>query len=147
MIHPEPTIKIEPHIARGTFDGFEEETATRPVMVRLTFPNTNYQLHLISTSEISTPVGKTAMGMIQVHARRVDVVGAGGRFIDPVIGRPRRVQGMVVSTDSSAGTITVNAGIPVIVKLTDDRQSPDDFEKGQIVAFGVLAGATFTAES
>jgi hypothetical protein len=107
-------------------------------------PNTNYELHLLPTEGLR-PAGidKRLIGTIKVQARRVDIVRTGGRFIEPVFGRPRRVQGSVVSVDASQNTITVNAGVPITLALTDARQQAAKFEPGQIVSCDVLDGATF----
>jgi hypothetical protein len=70
-------------------------------------------------------------------------VQSGGKYIEPVFGHPRRVQGSVVSTDSSSNSITVHAGVPIVCAITDSRQKASQFEPGQFVSFDVLDGATF----
>lgn len=67
---------------------------------------------------------------------------SGGRYLEPVYGRPRRVQGSVIAID--ANSIVVNAGVPVLVEPTDPRQNPGSFAVGQFVSFDALDGATFT---
>lgn len=146
MIEPSPTTRIDPKLARGVLGAVVPETATKAAYVVLTVPNTSYQLHLRPAGEIKTPVGKRVIGTIHARARRMDVVQTGGRFVEPVAGRPRRVQGAVVATDDAAGTVTVNAGVPIVCTLTDERQKPSQFEAGQVVGFDVLEGATFTAQ-
>lgn len=143
MLHPAPTTKLDPTLARGILEERHAETATKPAYIVMSFYNTDYRLHLLPVGEVTTEVGKTLIGVIRADARRVDVIGTGGKFIDPVYGRPRRVQGRVVATDSAANTITVNAGMPVTCKLTDSRQRAESFEVGQFVGFAVPSGATF----
>ena len=109
----------------------------------LRIPETSYQIHLKVTDAPKTPVGKRISGMIQVQARRIDKVGTGGRYVEPVEGRPRRVQGSVIAVDPADRTITVSAGVPIVCR-TDERQTPGDFEVGDFVTMGVNAGATFT---
>lgn len=146
MLHPAPTSKIALHLARGTVVEHIAATATKPAFVVLSIPNTSYKLHLEPTSPIDTPVGKRIVGTIQAQAQRVDVVTTGGRFIDPLFGRPRRVQGVVVRADAGSNTLIVHAGVPVICSLTDARQNAADFKQGDFVSFDVLRGATFTPE-
>ena len=140
MIKPAPTSKIAPDLARGILA--EPPDGTH---ICVTVPNTSYQLHLVPTSSPSTPVGKRIIGRIHAKVRRVDVVHSGGRYVEPVYGSPRRVQGSVIEV--GADTITVSAGVPIICELTDKRQKASDFEPGQFVSFDVLDGATFTPVS
>ena len=110
----------------------------------LGIPGTDYKLHLVPTSPVTPDPQSRVRGIIRAQAQRVDVVGTGGRFVEPVCGRPRRVQGRVISGDVSANTITVHAGAgPFTVTLTDPRQKTADFAKGQMVGFDVKRGATF----
>lgn len=143
MIYPAPTSKIDPTLARGVLLEASTPGAT-PAFVKLTFPNTNYEMRLLTTGPINTPVGKRIVGVIRARARRVDVVQTGGRFVEPVYGRPRRVQGTIVAVNEGRRSIVVNAGAPIECELTDERQKPGDFEVGQFVGFDVFGGATFT---
>lgn len=147
MIHPAPTSKIDPTLARGTLEEVVPATATRPAHVVLSFANTSYQTHLIPTVEAGSlvdRVGKRAIGIIALKARRVDVVESGGKYLEPVYGRPRRVQGSVVSIDRAANSIVVDAAVPVHCALTDSRQNATDFAVGDFVSFDAMDGATFT---
>lgn len=146
MITPSPTSRIEPHLARGIFEGTVPATATRPECVRITFPNTSYDLHLVPTGPVGAALGKRVIGVVRARARRVDVVGTGGRYVEPVYGRPQRVQGTVIGADASANTITVQAGVPIVCELTDPRQKAGQFEIGAFVSFDVLEGASFTEQ-
>lgn len=147
MLHPAPTTKIDPQTARGVLADRFPETATKPAMVVLTFYNTQYELHLLPVGAIASPEsvkqGKRVEGRIRADAKRVDVVTSGGRYVEPVHGRPRRVQGSIVATDNTKNTITVSAGVPIECRLTDRRQSAAQFEIGQFVSFDVMRGATF----
>lgn len=142
MITPTPTTRIPPTIARGVFGGTLPAAGTGPVAMRLLFPGTSYDLHLVPRAEVTVEEGKRIEGIIAAEARRVDVVGTGGRFVEPVYGRPRRVQGMVVGV--ADGRLVVNCGMPIHLTLTDPRQRPEQFEPGVMVACDVLDGATFT---
>jgi hypothetical protein len=140
MIHPAPTNKIDSALARGTLAA----GSPGPGLIVVEFPNTNYHMHLIAGSDVPSIIGGRLIGIVRVDARRVDVVNTGGKYIEPVIGRPRRVQGRVVSWDDASRTLVVDAGVPIHLELQDDRQTPSEFEKGTLVSCDVLDGATFT---
>ena len=147
MIHPSPTAKIAPTLARGTLVEHVPETDDQPAHITLSFANSSNEMRLVPANEIATPVGKRIVGTIRVQARRIDVVETGGRYVEPVQGRPRRVQGAVVAIEESSNSICVNAGVPIFCKATDPRQKATQFEIGQFVSMDVLDGATFTPES
>lgn len=143
MIHPAPTSKIDPRLARGTFLETLPATATKPEYVKLTFPNTRYELYLLPQSPVTTERGKRIIGTIHAQARRIDKVETGGRYVEPVFGRPRRVQGRVIAIDGERGEVVVHAGVPIHCKPTDHRQKATDFHEGDFVSFDVLDGASF----
>src|SRR5262245_7895790 len=97
MITPAPTSKIDPALARGTFVESVAATATKPAFVKIAFPNTNYEMHLLPAGPVNGEPGKRILGTIRAKARRIDVTETGGRFMEPVYGRPRRVQGTVIA--------------------------------------------------
>ena len=146
MITPSPTTKIAPYLTRGVLASDHPATATKPATVVIEVPNTSYQLHLIPAAPVTTPVGKRTIGVIRAEARRVDVVKSGGRYVEPVAGRPRRVQGAVIAKDASANSITVSAGVPIVLKLTDARQRAEQFAEGDFVSCDVMDGATYTPQ-
>lgn len=147
MLKPAPTTKIDPGLARGTLFAQTPSGDGRPATVTLSFPNTNYQTTLNVAGDVKADIGRKVIGVIRAEAKRVDVVRTGGRFIDPVYGMPRRVQGMIVSADNTANTITIHAGVPVVCKLTDQRQRAVGFEPGQLVCCEIKPGATFTQKA
>lgn len=127
-----------PGLARGVLADVGHDRLT------LEIPGTSYQLHLAIYQPPRAAVGKRLIGTIRAQARRVDVVDTGGKYVEPVYGRPRRVQGEVIATSDADQTITVDAGVPIVCKLTDARQKAADFARGAFVSFDVLPGATFT---
>jgi hypothetical protein len=145
MIYPAPTTKIEAGLARGTLLEVVEPTATMAGYIRFTVPNSSYELHLIPTGAVRARPGERLMGTIHARARRIDVVKTGGRFVEPVYGRPRRVQGMVVALEPGTNELVVHAGVPIHITPTDPRQQAGDFEVGAFVGFDVLDGAVFKA--
>jgi hypothetical protein len=142
MIFPAPTSKIDPALARGVLEETVPETATSPGYVVISFPNTSYRTHLVPTSPVTTAPGKRILGAIRCRARRIDRVKTGGRYLEPVYGRPRRVQGAVISVEG--GALVVDASVPVHVEPTGPGQNAADFQPGDFVSFDALDGATFT---
>lgn len=147
MIEPSPTTRIDPRIARGVFIEHLPETATKPAYVRLRFPNTSYQISLIPEGEVVGTPGKRIEGTIHARAARIDRVNAGGRYIEPVLGTPRRVQGRVITVNAETGEVVISAGVPVHLTPTDKRQKAADYEPGDFITCGVLSGATFRQKS
>lgn len=144
MISPAPTSKVDPKTARGTFLGLVAPPAPKAPFVRLAFANTQYDLHLVPVGTVACEVGKRILGTISAEARRVDIVKTGGRYIEPVIGRPRRVQGTVLAVDAKANTLVVDAGAPVHLTLTAPGQKAEKFAPGTLVSCDVMEGATFS---
>lgn len=111
--------------------------------LELKLPGTDYRLKLVPPQGFAAEVGDKLEGRIEGKARRMDVIPAGGRYVEPVAGRPRRVQGRIVGGDVSANTLAVKAGPVLHVTPTDPRQKASDFMIGQMVSFDVEPGATF----
>jgi hypothetical protein len=144
MITPSPTSKIDPTIARGTLGSVVPASATKPAYITFLVPNTSYEMHLLPTGEIKAQVGKRLLGTIRAQARRIDVVQTGGQYVEPVMGRPRRVQGTVIAI--AGDSVVVDAGVAIHCRPTDVRQQAGQFSVGQFVSFDVLDGSTFTAQ-
>ncbi|MFO0860840.1 MAG: hypothetical protein U0570_09815 [Phycisphaerales bacterium] len=142
MITPAPTTKIDPKLCRGTFERIIPPFANGPEHVVIAIPGTNYQLHLVPTAPITAQPGHRIVGTVRLGARRIDETQTGGRFVEPVFGRPRRVQGPIIAIEGDS--IVVNAGVPIWVKPTDARQQASSFAVGQFVGFDALDGGTFT---
>ncbi len=138
--------------ARGVLHEKIDASATKPALVVFAVPGSHYQLHLRPEGAVMCEVGKRLVGTITCQARRVDRTVTGGRFVEPVYGRPRRVQGTVMALDARLNALVVNAGggvavdglpLPIVCKLTDARQKAADYAVGDFVGFDVLDGATF----
>lgn len=111
-------------------------------MIVLALPGTDYKLHLAVSSPPSPDKIGRLSGRITAQARRVDLISAGGVYVEPVMGRPRRVQGRVIAVDAGNKTITVKAVATFTCKL-DARQQADQFPIGAMVSFDVERGALF----
>ena len=113
-------------------------------MIELGLPGSEYRLRLAVARPIEAAAGARIKGVIRARAKRVDVTRTGGRFVEPIFGRPRRLQGRIIGGDAEANEIVVAAGGPIFVcALTDGRQKAEDFAVGQMVGFDVEAGAKF----
>lgn len=150
MITPAPTTRIDPTLARGVVARHMAATATRPAFLVVSFPNSSYELHLelpagpAGEAAAHAAEGSRAVGVIEAEANRIDVVQSGGRYVEPVAGRPRRVQGMVVGVVGDR--VVVDAGMAIHCKPTDPRQKAADFHAGDFVSFDVRRGAVWKAE-
>lgn len=111
--------------------------------------NTDYLLRLAVAAPLPhREIGKRIVGTIRAQARRIDVVHTGGRYVEPVYGKPRRIQGQIVALDPNADTVTVLAhqDLPFVCK-TNGEQHAGDFKIGQLVGFEVTPGVSFTPEA
>jgi len=144
MLQPAPTTAIDPSLARGTLASHTPAREGRPGVVILTFPNTSYESEFVAAGAVRAKVGQRSVGTIRADAQRVDIVKTGGRYLEPVYGSPRRIQGTVVTADNAANTLTINASVPFVCKLTDQRQRAVAFEPGQMVTCELRPGASFT---
>lgn len=111
----------------------------------LGLPGTDYQIHLVATGEVKPAFTGRIVGELAAKARRVDRTqgGRGGRYFEPVYGRPRRVQGRVIAVHGPDNAITVVGACPIRCTLTANQRAAD-FKIGEFVTFDVEPGATFT---
>lgn len=123
------------------FSGILAEKTDDSIVI--TLADSDYRIHLATQGTIDAAVGKRLTGRIHAEALRVDLADSGGRFIEPVYGRPRRVQGRIIASDAETNTITVRAACPVVCALTHVSQNAADLPVGAIGTFDVRAGATF----
>lgn len=110
-------------------------------VIVLSIPGTDYRLHLVASG--AGQAGDRVHGQIHANAKRVDVVPSGGKYVEPVFGRPRRVQGRVIGADPATNSILVDAAVPVYARLMP-HQTLAQFAIGQMVSFDVERGATFS---
>lgn len=116
-------------------------------MVILHVPGTDYRLHLVPAGQVRGELGDRLTGVIRAQARRMDKVPSGGRFVEPVMGRPRHLQGRVIGGDVSANVVYVQAGGVVVQAKLMPAQKAGDFSIGQLVNFSVERGATFEQQA
>lgn len=123
-----------------TVSGTVEEARDELIVLKL--PGTDYRLHLVPTGGVAYAVGQHVTGVVRAQAQRMDVVPAGGRYVEPVFGRPRRVQGRVTGGSVQRNEVYIKAG-PGLVVTPMAPQRAGDFAVGQMVSFDVKRGATF----
>ncbi len=115
----------------------------RDGLIVLGLPGSEYRLKLVLEIDLPADVGQKITGTVHATARRVDVIPAGGRYVEPIYGRPRRVQGRIVGGHAPSRTLYVKAGPALICTLSDARQSVEQFQLGQMVSFDVEPNAVF----
>lgn len=118
----------------------------RDGLIVLALPGSDYRLHLRIDAPLDARPGDRVHGTIKANARRVDVVTSGGAYIEPVYGRPRRLQGRVLATDPAANTLTVNVGPCPVEATLMPAQKAGDFMPGMFVSFDVEPGARLDPE-
>ena len=109
-------------------------------------PGTDYRLHLVPTidaREITTPPGKRIKGEIMAQALKVHRARAGGRFIEPVWGEPRIVQGTVLTVEPHR--VLVDVSVPMWVEMTNG-QTPEKLEPGEMINFYVRSGTSIRVD-
>lgn len=127
-------------IARGILESLSEDRLV------LAISGTNYQLHLkpgVPASQITTPIGKRIKGTIHGQALRIFKATGGGRFIEPVIGEPRIVAGMLLRVDKPKRRLLVDVSVPMWLTL-EKVQTTSDFAEGDLVNCYVQSGMHFT---
>jgi len=134
------TTSHNPREARAVLLETGEEFAT------VTFRETDYRTKLRVLKPVNAEVGKRVKGTIRAEARRIDPIGTGGAYIDPVYGRPTRIAGRVAESNAGDGTITVLTPAPFVVKVPH-TQSAADFKAGDFVTMNLMPGASFTPKA
>lgn len=126
------------HLARGTL---AEASDGRIV---LAVPESEYRVHLNVEAPTAVEPGKRIRGLVRAQARRIDVVATGGRYLEPIFGRPRRIQGTILAVDAAADTVTIAAhdALPIVCR-TNEAQRAAQFKPGQFVACDLAPGTSF----
>lgn len=119
-------------------EGVVESTTDTTLTLRL--PGTSYQPLL--TAATRPTAGEKVAGIVRLKARRMDLPVAGGRYVEPVAGRPRRIQGRVIGVDAAKNEVQVRAGFAVVATPLAPQKA-SDFCVGQTVSFDAEPGATF----
>jgi len=125
------------HLATAHVESVSEEAMVLHVH------DTDYRVRLVPVGDVSgLRPHQRVTGVIRARAQRVDVAAAGGKYIEPVYGRPRRIQGRIIGGSVADNTIVVDCGLPFVCQLMD-LQKAGDFNLHQIVGFEVEPDASF----
>lgn len=136
------TTTPRPVSSRSLLRGVIAEVRSDAVVVAV--PDTDYRVLLMAAEGHGLKSGDRVKGVASAQARRIDAIKSGGAYLEPVNGRPRRVQGRIIDVDVINDTITVFAGAGGIVCRCNGIQNASIFEPDQLVTFDVEPGATFT---
>lgn len=112
--------------------------------VTVTLGGTNYALSLKACGTVRpTPQGRLS-GVIRLPVWKVDEVSAGGgAYIEPIYGKPRRVQGRIASVDESDNSVTLQVGACPVVAMIPARWPVGGMKIGTVIAVDILEGAAF----
>jgi len=149
MLHPAPTTRIDPTLARGTVLELIPATEQNHSYVVMGFPNTSYRLKLRTSGDEETlraHMGEMVLGRIYAKAARIDETSAGGRRFDPCFGAPARVMGTVVAIDPRNNVLVMDAGEPIVLSLTAPGQHAEQFADAQFLVCNVNPDAAFKFE-
>ncbi|MHC4996227.1 MAG: hypothetical protein ACYTGQ_14380 [Planctomycetota bacterium] len=113
----------------------------------LNIPATKYNLHLTATTDITPNPQGRLRGTIRLNAWKVDDVSRGGTYIEPLNGRPRRVQGTVIGHDANANAFVIEAHKTPFLVTLPDRYNATDYPLNSRVAIDTPEGATFEQAS
>ena len=85
-------------------------------------------------------------GFIEGRALKMHRAEAGGRFIEPVHGHPRIVQGTVYEVDQPNDRLLMDVVVPMWITLdtTVTGQRASDFAPGDLLNFYLEPGTRFT---
>lgn len=85
--------------------------------VTLKTPNNNYRNSFKLPEGVTLVPGQRVTGTIHAPAWKVDRVDFGGNYVEPLFGRPRRMQGTILSVNTGTNELTVLTAYEVTVKL------------------------------
>ena len=102
--------------------------------VTVVVPGTNYRSTFKYAGAAPLQVGQRVNAVVHAPTRKIEVVSDGGNYVEPLFGRPRRMQGRVVEQHATTSELLVQAGYPVRVKLPHG-QTVADFPVGSRVGW------------
>ncbi len=146
MLHPEPTTKIDPTLARGTVLEVLDADDRHPARVVMGFPNTSYRIEFVIKGDVEPVralVGEMVLARLFAEARRIDTPHAGGRRFDPCYGRPARILGKPIGADPVSNALLVHAGQPIALKVTAPGQRAEELAQADFVVCDLWPGAWF----
>lgn len=124
-------------LVRGTLESANGNEIT------ISLPGTDYRLRFAQAGPTAVHPGKRVKGVVRMKALRMHKAEAGGAFIEPIMGQPRIVQGVVRGVDAGANRLLVDVVVPMWVEPFDGQQATE-FTAGDMVNFYAQSGASFT---
>ena len=94
-------------------------------LVTLKTPNANYRNTFRCSSAADLVVGKRISGSIHAPARKIEAVSQGGNYVEPLFGRPRRMQGLVLKLNAAENSLLVQTAYETHVQLPPHQQATD----------------------
>jgi len=88
-------------------------------------------------------------GTVEGKALKMHRADAGGRFIEPVHGQPRIVQGTVSRVDAANDRLLMDIVVPmwITVETAVTGQRASDFQSGDLLNFYLESGTRFVPEA
>jgi hypothetical protein len=116
--------------------------------VTLRIPGLNYANTFALSGEVAAALvsGARVRGTIHAPAWKVDRVELGGNYVEPLAGRPRRMQGTILAINPATNELTVQVGYEAIVKLPA-KYTAAEFQIGQRIGWDNLGIPTFKLEA
>ena len=111
--------------------------------VVIDLPGTSYQLHLSPTDVVTPSPQGRVRGVIRCKVWKMEYVSAGGAYIQPLWGRPGRVQGEVVATLPETNSVIIEIRQTPIVGDLPERWNAADIPIGARIGMDVYKGSTF----
>ncbi len=94
-------------------------------LLTLKTPNANYRNTFKCHNPSSLVVGKRIIGEVHAVARKIEAVSQGGNYVEPLFGRPRRMQGLVLRRNTADNSLCVQTGYEVTVQLPPEQKAED----------------------
>jgi len=122
-------------------------------VVTLRVPGSNYRNSFALHGDPAAAGGGHALlegtrvrGTIHAPAWKVDRVELGGNYVEPLFGRPRRMQGTILSVNAAANELTVQVGYEATVKLPEGYAAAD-YKVGERVGWDNIEMPTFELQT
>lgn len=115
--------------------------------LRVSVPGTSYVLTFDAgdgAAALRGLAGRVVQGRVEAQALRLHRAGGGGRFVEPLIGAPRIIQGLVRAIDQQGRRLLVETAVPMWLTLAEGDR-PEEFAEGDLVNCYVASGARWTA--
>ena len=113
-------------------------------IITLRVPGSNYANSFAIHGDIPATLtpGARVRGTIHAPAWKVDSVELGGNYVEPLFGRPRRMQGTILSVNAATNELTVQVGYEATVALPAGAKA-SDYQPGQRVGWDNIEIPTF----